>query len=174
MAGDFDREWRALLPYSREIWCPKIPGLLDILVYSPGSGREENLRSALYPGVIAADEATKSEGIVILIASCRVHKDVVDPVGALKYPTEELARQLLHRETHDGLAYGLRRTLERKRLYVVAEGLSKQDADKASIAYVASSLDEALGKAFQELGDDARVGIMLQEGQIMRHLPMPA
>jgi len=172
MAGDFDKEWRAIIPYSREIWCPKIPGLLDILVYAPGSGREENLRSALYPSVMAADLATEKEGIIIVLASCIAHKGAVDPLGTLKYTLEELARQLLHRESHDPLVYGLRRSLERKRVYVAAEGLSKEDVEKASLAYVASTLDEALGKAFEELGGDARVGMMLQEGQIMRHMPV--
>ncbi|MEM2905687.1 MAG: lactate racemase domain-containing protein [Candidatus Bathyarchaeia archaeon] len=172
MAGDFVKEWKAIIPYSKEIWCPKIPGPLDILVYSPGAGREMSLRSALYPSVIAAELATKRDGIIIPLASCDAHRRMPDPIGDLKYPTEELARQLLHRETHDPLVYALRRSLEHRRVYAVAEALSEEDARKASIAYVASTLDEALRKAFDELGTDARVGMLLQEGQIMRHMPV--
>ena len=76
-------------------------------------------------------------------------------------PLEEYMKQLLHwqfpKMCHVAIPYPHRKVLADKRVFLVNEGMSREEAAKLGIAYTTGSFDDALHEAFEEKGKDATV-----------------
>ncbi|MEM3045741.1 MAG: lactate racemase domain-containing protein [Candidatus Bathyarchaeia archaeon] len=184
-AGDFVKEWKALLPFADQVWSTRMRKKADIAVYHPGAQRERTLMSSLYQSIEAADMATREDGIIVNASSC------IDgvaggwpPIGVgarektgpdfLKMSTEDLARLIVRHEVSVRdvvLIYRQKRVLERKRVFVASKTISDEEAREFGFAG-SGSLEEVLARAFQEMGRDARVAVMPQEGIAWRTMPI--
>jgi len=87
------------------------------------------------------------------------HLDILAKFRLMQLPLSRLAQILTRREGEPRstcMSFSHRRAIKRKKTFIVTE-MSEEQAYSYGFAYVTRSFDEALNKAFQELGKDARV-----------------
>ncbi|HEY3082649.1 MAG TPA: lactate racemase domain-containing protein [Chloroflexota bacterium] len=87
-------------------------------------------------------------------------RDLVCKEELLRLPLEELSRIVVRKlgePRSTTMAWSHRRCLERTRTFLVTEGIGPEEGAAMGFAYVTSSFEDALGRAFGELGDDAGV-----------------
>jgi lactate racemase len=172
-AGDFRQEHRAAMPKAREIWTTRMDPT-DIAIVYPGEGRERALGSSLFCSLEASQYATVDSGIVILVLSAldgwsppvrgRQHSSAPDE---MHLSLEELAGSLVRRDRDvrgTSITYLAKKALASRRTFLVSEGTSREDAAAYGFAFSSRSFDEALGKAFEELGPNATVSTNIQRG----------
>ena len=172
-AGDFRQEHRAAMPTAREIWTTRMDPT-DIAVVYPGEGRERALGSSLFCSLEAAQYATVDSGIVILVLSALDGWSPPDPStqhsaapDAMRLSMEELARMLVQRDDDVrgiSIMYLAKKALAARRVYLVSEGISGEDATAYGFAFSNRSFEEALARAFSELGRDATISTNIQHG----------
>ncbi len=172
-AGDFRQEHRAAMPKAREIWTTRMDPT-DIAVVYPGEGRERALGSSLFCSLEAGQYATVESGTVILVLSAIDGWSAAGPNGqhasapdGMHLSLEELARMLVRRDDDvraNSIMYLAKKALTSRRVFLVSEGISAQDAAAYGFAFSSRSFEDALGKAFSELGRDATVSTNIQHG----------
>lgn len=179
-AGDPVAEHRAALERrAREIWmtpigCPDGPEPADIYVLYPGEGAERHLESSFFIRIEGAELGAAEDGIVILVMSAAGgwapqasdgHRQWMSPdqTSALfKAGTEAIARAMVRREANVrtcSMLYTARRVLERRRTFLVCDGIPPEEARAYGFAFCTPSFDEALALALQERGRDARIAV---------------
>jgi nickel-dependent lactate racemase len=87
-------------------------------------------------------------------------RDLVCKEELMRLPLEELSRIVVRKlgePRSTTMSWSHRRCLEQTRTFLVTEGVSPEEGAAMGFAYVTDSFDDALGKAFAELGDDAGV-----------------
>ena len=87
---------------------------------------------------------------------------------------EELARMLVRRDDDVrgiSIMYLAKKALASRRVFLVSEGISKEDALAYGFAFSTRSFEEALGKAFVERGRDATISTNIQHGIGRRTAP---
>jgi hypothetical protein len=87
------------------------------------------------------------------------HLDVLAKFRLMQLPLSRLAQILTRREGEPRsacMSWSHRRAIERRKTFIVTE-MSEDQAYSYGFAYVTRSFDDALNKAFQELGADARI-----------------
>jgi nickel-dependent lactate racemase len=179
-AGDFRQEHRAAMPKAREIWTTRMDPT-DIAVAYPGEGRERALGSSLFCSLEAGRYATVEPGIVILVLSAVDGWSAGGPTGqhasapdGMHLSLEELARMLVRRDDDVrgiSIMYLAKKALASRRVFLVSEGISKEDALAYGFAFSTRSFEEALGKAFVERGRDATISTNIQHGIGWRTAP---
>jgi nickel-dependent lactate racemase len=98
-------------------------------------------------------------------AEARAHlrkRDVVCKEELMRLPLEQLSRILtrqLGEPRSTTMSWSHRRCLETTRTFLVSEGVSAEEGEAMGFAYVTGSFDEALARAFAELGEDAGVTV---------------
>ena len=173
-AGHFVAEHRtAIAKRGRAIWMTKMEPA-DIYVVYPGEGFERHLSSAFFIRMEGAELGVKEDGIIILAQSAAGgwaspqssgHGREMDPLqtGELfKAGTQEMARQMVRRTVNVrtiSSQYTARRTLERRRAFLVSDGISPQEAQEYGFACGTNNFDEALAQALAEKGPDARIAV---------------
>jgi nickel-dependent lactate racemase len=181
-AGDFVREHRAALPRAREIWMtPMEP--TDIALFHPGDGRERTLESAMFISITAADLATRPDGIIIAALSAvdgyslgpgmpygegKTSRDV------LKMPAEEIARDMIFGRGNirtGSIHFATRHTLDRKRVFLVSDGIDPVEGREFGFAEVFGSFDAALARALEEKGSGATISTNFPRGICWRQMP---
>jgi nickel-dependent lactate racemase len=181
-AGDPVAEHRAaLMRRAREIWMTpmSVPdknasGPADMYVLYPGEGSERHLESSFFIRIEGAELGTVEDGIVILALSAAGgwapqqttgHQHWMSPerTSALfAAGTEAIARAMVRREGNVrtcSMLYTARRVLERRRTFLVCDGLSPEEARAYGFAFCTPDFDEALALALQERGRDARIAV---------------
>ena len=142
-AGDLVAEHRAALDRrARQIWMtPMQPA--DIYVLYPGQGSERHLESSFFMRIEGAELGVKEDGIILMALSAAGgwastqadgHRQWVsaDQTAELfKGGTEALARAMARREVNVrtcSALYTARRVLDRRKTFLVCDGIGPQDA----------------------------------------------
>src|SRR5262245_1263252 len=181
-AGDFVSEHRAALPKARQIWMtPMEP--TDVTVFHPGDGRERTLESAMFISITAADLATKADGVIIAGLSAvdgychgpgmpygegKTSRDV------LKMRAEEIARDMIFGRGNirtGSIHFATRHALDRKRVFLVSDGIDPVEGREFGFAEVFSSFDAAIGQALEEKGPGATISTSFPRGICWRQMP---
>jgi nickel-dependent lactate racemase len=180
--GDFVAAHRAALDRrARDIWMTRIGGTgesrsapADVYVLYPGEGSEQHLESSFFIRIEGAELGTREDGIVLLVMSAAggwtrsqssEHPHWMSPeeTSALfRAGTEAIARAIVRREANvrtASILYTARRVLERRRTFLVCDGLSPEEARAYGFAFGTPDFDEALALALQERGRDARIAV---------------
>jgi hypothetical protein len=146
----------------------------DIYVLYPGEGSEQHLESSFFIRIEGAEWGTAEDGIVILALSAAGgwspqrssgHQHWMSPeqTSALfKAGTEAMARAMVRREANVrtcSMLYTARRVLERRRTFLVCDGIPPEEARAYGFAFCTPDFDEALALALQERGRDARIAV---------------
>ncbi|MEM2906025.1 MAG: lactate racemase domain-containing protein [Candidatus Bathyarchaeia archaeon] len=180
-AGDFEKEKRAALSLVRRVYGTRMREKADIAVLTTqdSSPPVEYLYSGIYTSILFAEKATKPDGILIPVFSAWKGYHPEPEPGTEGHPSsmheanrlarmrlEDLARTVIRCECNvrcGALIYPHRRVFDRRRVFLVTEGISKEDGEKLGAAYTTDSFDEALAKALQEKGKDATIAVHLNE-----------
>ena len=173
-AGHFVAEHRtAIQRRGRDIWMTKMEPA-DIYVLYPGEGFEQHLSSAFFIRMEGAELGVKEDGIIILAQSAaggwapaqssgHGREMTPDQTSELfKAGTEAMARQMMRRAVNVRTIsnqYTARRTLDRRRVILVSDGISPQEAREYGFECGTSSFEEALAFALAERGADARIAV---------------
>ncbi|MDP2950402.1 MAG: lactate racemase domain-containing protein [Chloroflexota bacterium] len=175
-AGDFVAEHRAALGRAREIWMTRMEPA-DIFVVYPGEGFERHLSSSFWIRLEGADVGLKSDGIIILVASAAggwasdtaIAQDMTGRAEMLRMSTEELARSMVRKEGNirsSAMLYSAKRVLEKRRVFLVCDGIEAQDAREFGFQHCTRRFEEALGTALEDRGKDARIAVNIQKGPV--------
>lgn len=173
-AGDFVAEHRAALDSrARSIWMTKMAPA-DIYVLYPGEGSDRYLSSSFFIRIEGAELGTKEDGIIILALSAAGGwaPPQTDPKDRWIGPTEgyelfkagtaEIAKQMVRKAVDvrgASILYTARRVLERRKVFLVSDGIQPDEARALGFACGTSCFDEALGAALEEKGPDARIAV---------------
>lgn len=181
-SGDFRREHRAALPKARQIWMTPMERT-DVCVFYPGDTRERTLESAMFISITAADLATHPDGIIIACLSATdgyangdglPYNDRQRGRDVLKMTAEEIARDMIlgRGNTRTGsIHFATRHCLDRKRVYLVCDGIDQAEAREFGFADCLRSFDDALARALEEKGPAATVSVSLPRGIAWRQMP---
>jgi nickel-dependent lactate racemase len=181
-AGDFVAEHRAALPTARRIWMTPVEPT-DVCIFHPGDGRERTLESAMFISITAADLATRPDGIIIACLSAVDGFARGDgmPYGGrkssrevLKMRAEEIARDMIFGRGNirtGSIHFATRHTLDRKRVFLVSDGIDAAEAVEFGFAGGFRSFDEALGCALEEKGPGATISTNFPRGICWRQMP---
>lgn len=91
-------------------------------------------------------------------------RDMVCKEELLTYPLSEISKVVVRLQgeprstTH---VWSHRRCLDRKRTFLVTEGVTPEEGELMGFALVTDSFEKALARAFDELGRDARINVNL-------------
>jgi nickel-dependent lactate racemase len=161
-AGNVVAEHRAALVKARAIWGTPMDEKADIAVFY--GGREVgNFINGIYATLLSANLATADDAIIIVVMSCSEGLATTNAETLRMYttPLEQYMRQLLHWEfpemCHVAIPYPHRKVLAEKQVFLVNEGLSTDEAMRLGVSYSTKSFDDALDKAFQSKGRDAKI-----------------
>jgi nickel-dependent lactate racemase len=166
-AGDFVAEHRAALPKARQIWMTKMDPV-DVVVVYPGEPFEEYLQPSLWIRLEGADLALKPGGIIIIALSAArgwtipwmlAHHQATDAAG-LRQTTEQMARAMARKQgmmRNVSMNYSARRVLERRRTFLVCDGIAPDEAEQMGFAACTPDFDRALAMALDERGKDATI-----------------
>jgi nickel-dependent lactate racemase len=175
-AGDFVEEHRAALDRARDIWMTKMEPA-DIYVLYPGEGSEKYLSSSFFIRIEGAELATKDDGIIIMVLSAAggwapqettVHS-MSDASRLFKAGTEEIARTMVRRDANArtcSILFTARRVLERRRVFLVCDGIQPQEAKEFGFEYCTPRFEDALVLALEERGKDARIAVNVASNAI--------
>ncbi|MBI4551913.1 MAG: DUF2088 domain-containing protein [Candidatus Latescibacteria bacterium] len=149
-------------------------GGITILVLSganqptlPGWTVEESLRQT----VTATEAWLKATG-EDRVDPTAGERDTLAKLELMKLPLADLARIVslrLGEPRSTVMSWSHKRSLLRRRTFLVTEGISEDDAAAFGFAYHTRSFNDALDKAFSELGRDARIIINAP----VRGVPLP-
>lgn len=174
--GDFRAEHRVALQLARRIWAtPMEP--TEIAILYPGDTRERYLVGSTYLSLQAADLATVEEGLIIMALSAAGGWRSEEEKKLAGLNLEELSRRLVRAQGNTrslALSYLVRRILEAKRVFLVCDGIPPEEAPESGFAFCTSSFDEALERAFGELGRDAALSTIIPRGIQWRMMPWVA
>lgn len=171
VAGHPVEAHKAGVEYAKEVHGIKIPEKADIVVFDSYLTDIEYWQAikAITPAGIVAKEGA----ILIQIADCREgvsmsHGEVLD----YGYHSLEETKKLLH-EGHVNksvAAHMIQASFaikeEDRKGYLISPNISKEDTEKLGFMY-ASSPQEALDKAIEEKGGNARIIVLRQAGDLL-------
>lgn len=174
-AGDFRKEHRKALEKSRQVWLTKMEGPTDIAVIYPGELRETALSRSLWISLEASEFGTQENGIIIMVLSAsdgwasaaRAADDLATPADVMRMSQEEVARLLVRKDgnvRNVSMVYSAKKVLASRRVFLVSQGISPDEAKAFGFAMGTDSFDEALGAALSELGPDATISMNLMRG----------
>jgi hypothetical protein len=117
--------------------------------------------------VLAADLATKEDGIVIGVFSGKDGFARGAGEDLLKIPSEELTWRLTTnmKDPHEFCDWEHRRTVDLKKTFVVSK-LPREQLKQYGVAYATDSPEDALAKAFEEKGKDATISVLVPPSNI--------
>ena len=182
-SGDFRQEHRAALKVARQIWMTRLEPV-DVAVYSPGDGREQYLENSLFITLDSAELATRSDGVIILIASAA---GGYAPDGAgWPYNQHETSQELMKRSSPEiaramigsqgnlrsaSMVFAAKRVLEQRTVLLVSEGIEPNEAKALGFAGCFRDFDDALAEAQAMRGRDASIATCFPRGIQWRIMP---
>lgn len=187
-AGHFVAEHRAALNgKARDIWMTKMEPA-DVYVLYPGEGSEQHLSSSFFIRIEGAELGTKDDGIIIMALSAAGgwaspqssgHLREMSPsqtAELFKAGTEEIAKQMVRKEVNVRTASGLytaRRVLERRRVFLVCDGIQPQEACELGFEYCTPRFEDALAVALEDRGQNARTAVNIVDNSASNPLGRP-
>ncbi|HEY3109726.1 MAG TPA: lactate racemase domain-containing protein [Chloroflexota bacterium] len=181
-AGDFRKEHRAALPKARQIWTTPMERT-DVHVFYPGDTRERTLESAMFISISAADLATKPDGVIIACLSAvdgysqgegLPYNERQRGRDVLKMSAEQIARDMIlgRGNTRTGsIHFATRHCLDRKRVYLVCDGIEATEAREFGFAACFRDFQTALAQALEEKGASASISVSFPRGIAWRQMP---
>jgi nickel-dependent lactate racemase len=177
-SGDFVAEHRAALPKARDIWMTRLEPT-DVCVFYPGDGRERNLEGGMFVSINAADLATKPDGIIIACLSAvdrngLPYNERQSGRDVLKMRADEIAREMINTRGNVRTAsihFATRHVLDRKRVYLVCDGVDLAEGQEMGFTAVFRSFDDALARALEEKGRAATISVNFPRGICWRQMP---
>jgi len=180
-AGDFVAEHRAALANkARDIWMtPMEPA--DVYVLYPGAWGSQHLLSSFFIRIEGAELGTKADGVIILVMPATGgwaphqssgHGREMGSEGSaelFKAGTAEIAKQMVRKAVNvrtASMLYTARRVLERRKVILVCDGLTRAEALSFGFHECTTCFDDALALAFADRGKDARVAVNLVSSEI--------
>lgn len=180
-AGDFVAEHRAALANkARDIWMtPMEPA--DVYVLYPGAWGSQHLLSSFFIRIEGAELGTKADGVIILVMpatggwaphqSSGHGREMGSEESAelFKAGTAEIAKQMVRKAVNvrtASMLYTARRVLERRKVILVCDGLTRAEALSFGFHECTTCFDDALALAFADRGKDARVAVNLVSSEI--------
>jgi nickel-dependent lactate racemase len=173
-AGDLVAEHRAALDRrARQIWMTRMQPA-DIYVLYPGKGSERTLESSFFMRIEGAELGVAEDGLIVMVLSAaggwgstqsdgHQHWMSADQTAALfKGGTEALARAMARRKVNVrtcSALYTARRVLDRRRTFLVCDGISPQEAMELGFRYCTSRFEDALALALEDRGPEARIAV---------------
>lgn len=180
-AGDFVAEHRAALTNkARDIWMTEMDPA-DIYVLYPGAWGSQHLLSSFFIRIEGAELGTKAAGVIILVMPATggwaPHQasghgremGSAETAELFKVGTEEIAKQMVRKAVNvrtASILYTARRVLERRKVILVCDGLTRAEALAFGFHECTSSFDDALALAFADRGKEARVAVNLVSSEI--------
>ena len=161
-AGDVVKEHREALQLAKKVWGTPMQKKADIVLFYGGT-QVRNFVGGIYSSLLAASLATKEDGIIIVALSCSDGLRTVGEEDLRIYttPLEDYMKQLLHwqfpKMCHVAIPYPHRKVLAEKRVFLVNEGMTQDEAKKLGVVYSTNSFEDALEEAFAEKGKDASI-----------------
>lgn len=180
-AGDFVAEHRAALPAARAIWMTKMEPV-DIVVIHPGERSDRYLSGSMFIRFEAADLALKEGGIIILALSAAggwaapeaIARQQAEPGATMALSLEELARAMARKQgnmRNVSICYTAKQVLERRRSFLVSDGIAPAEAQRYGFAHGTDDFDAALRQALAERGPAATVATLMCRGIAWRMMP---
>jgi nickel-dependent lactate racemase len=181
-AGDFRKAHRAALPAARRIWMTPLERT-DVAVFYPGDTRERTLESAMFVSITAADLATTPDGVIVYCLSAvdgyargpgMPYNDRLTGRDVLKMPSEEIARDMIFGRGNcrtGSIHFATRHCLDRKRVFLVCDGVDAGEAREFGFAATFRRFDEALRRALEEQGAGATISVSVPRGIAWRQTP---
>jgi len=176
--GDFIKEYSEAAHLAEKIYGTRLKRRTDIaLWFKPDDfprAQGKNLRSGLHYMILAADLATKEDGIVIGVFSGKEGFSRGTGEDLLKIHSEELMWRLATnmKDPHEFCDWEHRRIVDVKRTFVVSN-LPPRQLKEYGIAYATDSPEEALAKAFEEKGKDATITVLVPPSNIASQYVYP-
>ncbi|MCX6048852.1 MAG: lactate racemase domain-containing protein [Chloroflexi bacterium] len=170
-AGDFVAEHRAALDSrARAIWMTKMEPA-DIYVLYPGEGFEKHLSSSFFIRIEGAELGTKEDGIIILaLSAAGGWAPPANPKDRWLSPaqgyelfqagTAEIAKQMVRKAVDvrgASILYTARRVLERRKVFLVSDGIQPGEARALGFHYATACFADAMAAALEEKGKAARI-----------------
>lgn len=159
VAGDLERAFLEGTRFFDEKWKVKISEKSDITITSPGGYPKDIDLHQAQKAVSAAEMITKKGGVIILVAECKdgigKFKGWLQEAKSPRQVTERFKREGFTSE-HSGKAMMWARALERYRIIVVTDGVSREDL-KSMFFEGADSVEDALKKAGRNLANNGEV-----------------
>ena len=168
VAGDLRRAHEAGCEFLDRLYKIRIPRRADIVVTSPGGfPKDINLYQA-QKALDNAKHAVKDNGIIILAASCREGLgEAVFEDWMLHSPSAESMVERIGRDFqlggHKAAAIGM--VLKRSRIFLVSD--LEEEFVRSIFMEPFASVDEALQRAFADLGRDSTVLFMPHGGSVL-------
>jgi nickel-dependent lactate racemase len=180
-AGDFVQEHRAALPQAREIWMTKMEPV-DIVVVYPGERSERYLSGSMFIRFESADLALNEGGIIIHALSAAggwappeaVERQQAEPAATMRLSLEEMMRAMARKQgnmRNVSICYTARAVLERRRAFLVCDGIDAEEARVYGFAHATPDFDAALRQALDERGPGATVATIINHGIAWRMMP---
>lgn len=169
VAGDLEKAWLKGVRTSEEMSKVKFSEFADIVIASPGGYPGDiNLWQA-QKAVSAAELIVKKNGVIILVARCEEGSGNVNmALKRASSPREVIEKFVKNGYVDEGLskAFLYARALERAKIIVVNEGLSKDEMNAMHME-CARSPEEALDLAYQTVGKEARIAVVPHAADII-------
>jgi lactate racemase len=181
-SGDHRREHRAALPKARQIWMTPMERT-DVCVFYPNDLRERTLEGSMFISITAADLATKPDGIIIACLSASdgysngpglPYNETMTGRDVLKMRAEDIARDMIYGRgnTRTGsIHFATRHCLDRKRVFLVCDGIDEAEALEFGFTACYRSFDQALARALEEKGASATISTNFPLGIAWRCMP---
>jgi hypothetical protein len=127
--------------------------------------------------------ATKADGIIIYCMSAvdgytrgpgMPYNDKMTGRDVLKMRAEEIARDMILGGGNcrtGSIHFATRHCLDRKRVYLVCDGIDPGEAREFGFAATFRSFDEALASALEEKGSGATISVSFPRGIAWRQMP---
>jgi len=182
VAGDFVAAHRAALPRARQIWMTPVEPA-DICLFHPADWRDRTLEGSMFISINGADLATKDDGVIIAcVAAVNGYSDgpgmpysaMMSSRDALKLRAEELARSMIqgHGNARTGsIHFATRHVLDRKKVYLVTEGIDAGEAREFGFSGVYADPQSALNAAMEEKGNRSSIVVNTPCGLCWRQMP---
>jgi len=178
VAGDLVEVHRQGVKVADEISRVRLPQLADVVITGPGGyPRDIDLRTS-QKAVPAAEMSVREGGFIILPARCEEGlgmSQIFHTICTKASNANEamnMAKEIVLREGYDQSriqVYLFCRAISKARIILVSEGVSSEDACRAFLI-PASSVEEALNLARDELGKDPKIAVFPAAPEIIPHI----
>ncbi|MDW8023194.1 MAG: nickel-dependent lactate racemase [Nitrososphaerota archaeon] len=154
---------------AEKIFCPKIPGLADIVVVSSYPADIDYYQAS--KAVAYASLAVKQGGTMVLITPCYEGISPIHPIirEKAKLNYDEILKAVENNEIEDLVSVAVlfthAQSVEKAEVICYSEGLTEEDKNALGFKH-ANTVEEAIKLAFESQGGNAKVGV-LKCGEIL-------
>jgi len=164
VAGDLEAAHEHGVSLCEKSWQLNLPNSYDIVIVSPGGfPRDIDLHQS-QKAMSAAEMVIEKDGVIVLVAECRdgigKYADWLKQADSPREVIERFECEGFTRD-HSSKAFMCARALEHYRVYFHCRGIDAKELEQMFFRAV-PSVQEAVDKAVEEKGADARVLVLPQ------------